>query len=57
LLGVITIAESRLFTWSPVYYNHSLFLARSGKKLLWISLLDYPLRKRVLIQSGLSWIV
>jgi hypothetical protein len=23
--------------------NHSLFLAKSGKKLLWISLLDYPL--------------
>jgi hypothetical protein len=37
--------------------NHSLFLAGSGKKLLWISLLDYPLQRRVLIQSGLSWIV
>jgi hypothetical protein len=34
LLGVITVAESRLFTWSLVYCNHSLFLVGSGNKLL-----------------------
>jgi hypothetical protein len=56
-LGVISVAESKLFTWSPGYCSHSLFLAGSGTKLLWISLLGYPLWKRVLIWSRWSWIV
>ena len=50
LQGVTIVVESKQFTCSLLdFFNHCLYQDGNGKRLVWISLLDFPLPRRILI--------
>ena len=46
--GVTIVVESKQFTWNLLdFFNHCLYQCGNGKRLVCISLLDFPLPKRI----------
>ena len=47
LQGMTIVVESKQFTWSLLdFFNHCLYQDANGKRLVWISSLDFPLLQK-----------